>query len=139
MNSSFHERSIWIQLLSLIGVLGYYFIAAWRMWESGETQIGAYVPLFISTVVLLVVVQVVAHIAAALISRPETPDERDRLIGWRAASRSAWILAVGTLSAITLMVMGVELFWIAHLLLLAMLLAETTKLTLQLTDYRAGL
>lgn len=138
MDTSFEEKSVWIQLLSLLAVLGYYFFAAGRMWAAGITPIQAYVPLFIAAVVVLILVQIVAHTVAAVVSRPGGRDERDRLIGWRAESNSAWILGVGVLLAIGGLAMAVEGVWVAHLLLLAMLLSEVIKLVLQIIYYRIG-
>ncbi|APV48838.1 hypothetical protein BWI17_03585 [Betaproteobacteria bacterium GR16-43] len=139
MNASFEEKSVWIQLVSLVAVLGSYFAIAGLMLSKGVTVIVAYVPLFFVAVVLLVVVLVAGHVVAALASKPEGRDERDRLIGWRAESNSAWILAVGVCAAITGLVASIENVYIAHLLVLSMLLSEVAKNVFQLVYYRRGL
>lgn len=139
MNASFEEKSVWIQLAGLTAVLGSYFAVAALMLSQGVTALVAYVPLFGAAVVLLVVVLAVGHIVVAIASRPEGRDERDRLIEWRAESRSSWILGAGVIAAITAMIVGVENVWVAHLLLLSMLLSELAGLVHRLVDYRRGL
>jgi hypothetical protein len=139
MTASFEERSVWIQLISTLLVLGGYFFIAGRMLAAGVTVLPAYVPVFVVAVVLMVVVLVVGHTAVAIVSRPGGRDERDRLIAWRAESRSGWLVATGVLTGITGMVLSVPSVWIAHLLLLSLFLAELLKMVLQLIDYRRGL
>ena len=98
----------------------------------------AYVPLFVGTVVLMVALLVAGHVVAAIASRREDRDERDRLIGWRAESNSSWVLAVGVFAAITAMLFSINNVWIAHLLLLSMFLSQVLDYTLQLVYYRRG-
>jgi hypothetical protein len=138
MTASFEERSVWIQLAGLVLVLGGYFVAAARMLSAGVDGLVPYVPVFGLSVALMVAVLVAGHVAAALASRPEGRDERDRLIEWRAESRAGWVVAAGVLGAITAMVLAVPNVWVAHLLLFSLFLSEVLKLALQLVDYRRG-
>lgn len=138
MSASFEEKSVWIQLISMVAVLGSYFVIAARMLSNGVTVVIAYVPLFIVAVIMLVVVLVVGHIVVAIASKPEGRDERDRLISWRAESNSSWILSVGVLAAITGLVASVGSVWIAHLLMLSMLVSEVAGFVIRLVYYRRG-
>jgi hypothetical protein len=138
MNASFEEKSVWIQLFSMVVVLGAYFVRAADMLSRGITDLMAYVPLFVAAIVLLVVVLVAGHIVAAVAGGPEGSDERDRLIGWRAESNSSWILSVGVLAAITGLVMSIDPVWIAHLLLFSILLTDVAKYVFQIVYYRRG-
>lgn len=139
MNASFEEKSVWIQLISMVGVLGTYFVVAARLLSQGVTAVAAFVPLFFVATVLLVIVLVVGHTAVAIASRPEGRDERDRLIKWRAERNSSWILSVGVLAAITGLVMSIANVWIAHLLMLSMLVSEVAGYVFQLVYYRRGM
>lgn len=139
MNSSFEERSVWIQLLSLSLALGGYLFVAWQMWSNGVAALPAYAAVFGVAVALMVVVLVVGHIAVAIASRPDGRDERDRLVEWRAESYSGWLLGAGVLFAITAMVLAVPNVWTAHLLLVSLFLSEMLKLGLQLMFYRRGM
>ena len=139
MSASFEERSVWIMLFSMSLVLGGYFLVAWRMLSQGVTLLPAYVPVFGVAVTLMVVVIVAGHVAVALASRPEGRDERDRLIEWRAESRSGWLVATGVLAGVTGMVASVPNVWTAHLLLLSLFLSELLKLVLKIVYYRRGM
>jgi hypothetical protein len=139
MNASFEERSVWVQLVSTVVVLGGYFVVAWRMMSSGVDTLVAYVPLFAGAVILLVIVLIAGSIVAAFLGKREGRDERDRLISWRAESNSGWILAAGVLTGITAMILSVDNVWVAHLLLLSLLLSEVAKYALQLVYYRRGI
>lgn len=136
---SFEERSAWIQLVALSLVMVGYFGLAVRMMTAGVTTLGPFVPLFGVATVALIAVLVVAHVVAAVLDRPSDPDERDRVIEWRAESRSGWLLATGMLAAVAAMVAEVPAVWTAHLLLLSLFLSQILKLALQLVDYRRGL
>jgi hypothetical protein len=139
MNASFEEKSVWIQLVSMIAVLGSYFVVAALMLSNGVTTVVAFMPLFIVAVALLVVVLVVGHIVVAIASRPDGRDERDRLIEWRAESNSSWILGAGVFAAIAGLAVSVDNVWIAHLLLFSMFLSEVAKFISQLVYYRRGM
>jgi hypothetical protein len=139
MSASFEEKSVWIQLLATASVLGAYFVAAGRMYSVGVRHLVPYAPLFAVAVVALVVVLVVGHVVVAIASRPEGRDERDRLIGWRAESRSGWILATGVILSIMGMIASYDDVVIAHLLLLSLLVSQVTAFVLQLVYYRRGL
>jgi uncharacterized membrane protein HdeD (DUF308 family) len=138
MNASFEEKSVWIQLVGMVLVLGAYFVVAGRMLAAGVTALPAYAALFAVAVVLMVILLVTGHVVAAIASRPEGRDERDRLIGWRAEHNSSWLLATGVLSAVTAMVFSVDPVWVAHLLLLSLFLSEVLGFVLRLVYYRRG-
>ena len=116
MNASFEEKSVWIQLVAMVVVLGNYFVVAGRMLSEGVMALPAYVPVFGLAVGLMVTVIVVGHIVAAVVSRPDDGDERDRVIAWRAEHNASWLLGVGVLAAITGLIVSIDSVWIAHLL-----------------------
>lgn len=138
MGASFEEKSVWIQLIGTVVGLGAYFVVAGMMMSAGVTALPAYVPLFAVAVVFMVVLMVAGCVVAAVAGKPEGRDERDRLIAWRAEHNSAWLLAVGVLTAITGMIFSIEPVWIAHLLLLSLLLSEVLGFVLQIVYYRRG-
>ena len=81
---------------------------------------------------------VIGHVAVAIVSRTDGRDERDRLIEWRAESNSSWILGAGVVMAICGLIVSVDAVWIAHFLLVSLLIAEVAKLGSQLVYYRRG-
>ena len=139
MNASFEEKSVWIQLIGTIVSLGLYFIVAGKMLSNGINMLPAFVPVFIVAVVLIVLVNVTGHVVVAIVSGPEGRDERDRLIEWRAESKSSWILGAGVIIAINAMILSVDNVWIAHFLLLSLFICEVVKDVCQLVYYRRGI
>lgn len=138
MVSSFEEKSVWIQLIGTVVGLGVYFAIAGWMMASGIHVLPAFVPLFVVAVVFMVVLMIAGYVLAAITGKPEGRDERDRLIAWRAEHNSAWLLAAGVLTAITGMILSIETVWIAHLLLLSLMLSQVLGFVLQIVYYRRG-
>ena len=138
MGLSFIEKSVWIQLVGMLVVLGGYFVVAGIMMANGVTATQPYIPLFAVSVVLMTIVLVAGHTLAAVTGKPEGSDERDRLIGWRSEANASWIVGVGVILATTGLVFGMERVWVAHLLLLSLFISETVKYTFQLVYYRRG-
>lgn len=138
MPASFEEKSVWIQFVGTGLALGGYFLVAGSMLARGVTAMPAYAALFIIATIVLVVLLVAGHVVAAIASRPEGRDERDRLIAWRAEAGSGWLLAVGVLAGVTAMVFAIETVFIAHLLLLSLFASEMLGFALRLRFYRKG-
>ena len=139
MDTSFEEKSVWIQLLSLVVGLGGYLVAAGLMLSNGISALPAFVPVFAVAIALIVAINIAGHVVAAVAGRADQPDERDRLIGWRAESRSSWILGVGVIAAIIALIGSVGGVWIAHLLLISLFASEAVKEVLQIVYYRRGI
>lgn len=138
MLPSFEEKSVWVQFIGLVVVLGGYFAIAGAMLANGVVALAPYVPLFVVAVVLLIIAMIAGHALAAVTGRPEPRDERDRLIGWRAESNSSWLLGAGVFSAIVALILEIPAVWVAHLLLASMFASEILKLSLQIVYYRRG-
>ena len=138
LETSFEEKSVWIQLAGMVLVLGGYFAIAGTMLARDATTIAPFIPLFIIATILMVVVFAAGHAVAAMAGRPESRDERDRLISWRAEARSAWVLGAGVIVAIGCMAISMSTAWIANILILSMFLSQVLCLTLQIISYRRG-
>ncbi len=139
MGTSFEEKSVWIQLASMVLGLGTYFIIAGGMLSGGVREVPAFATLFLFATAFMAVLLIAGHIVAAIASRPEGRDERDRLISWRAEHNSSWVVAAGVCGAVTCMILGIENVWTANLLLLSLALSEVLGFVLQLIYYRRGL
>lgn len=139
MDASFEEKSAWIQFTSLLLALAGYAWVAVRLLAAGVEAMPAYAAVFGVSVVAIVIVNVVGHAAVALAGGVDERDERDRLIEWRAESRSGWVLGMGVVLSICGLAVGVGAVWIGNALLLSLFLSELLRLVLQLVDYRRGL
>jgi hypothetical protein len=138
MLPSFEEKSVWVQLVSLVVVLGGYFALSGVMLANGVRLLAPFVPVFIAATALLVIVMALGHVLAAFTGKIEKRDERDRLIGWRAESNSSWVLGSGVFFAMCALILGIEPVWVVHLLLASLFLSEVLKLALQLLYYKRG-
>ncbi len=138
MNTSFEERIVWVTLCALGVVLAAYLSVAGTMLRADVTELVAYVPVFAISVVLLIVLMTAGSIAAAVLGRADSRDERDRLIAWRSEANASWVVGLGVLAGICAMVVAIPNVWVAHLLLLSLFLSEILKAGLQLFYYRRG-
>ncbi len=138
MDASFEEKSAWIQLVSLVVGLGGYLVVAGILVSNGVDALPAFVPFFVVAIVFVVAINVAGHMVAAITGRTDDADERDQLIGCRAESRASWILGVGVITAIMALILSVDGFWVAHLLLISLFTSEVVKDVLQVVYYRKG-
>ena len=138
MDTSFEEKSVWIQLVGLVVGLGGYLGVAGLMLSNGVSALPAFVPVFAVATILVVAINIAGHVVAAVLGRPDEADERDRLIGCLAESRSSWILGVGVIGAIVALILSVGGVWVAHLLLLSLFGSEVAKDVMQIVYYRRG-
>ena len=139
MGTSFEEKSVWIQLVSLVVGLGGYLVVAGVMLTNGVSSLPPFVPVFAVAIILIVAINIAGHVVAAITGRSDEADERDQLIGCRAESRSSWILGVGVIGAIMALILSVGGVWVAHLLLISLFVSEVTKDMLQIVYYRRGI
>ena len=139
MDTSFEEKSVWIQLVGLVVGLGGYLVAAGVMLSNGVNALPAFVPVFTVAIILVVAINIAGHVVVAIVGRTDEADERDRLIGCRAESRSSWILGVGVIGAITALILSVGTVWVAHLLLISLFGSELAKEVLQIVYYHRGI
>ena len=135
---SFEEKSVWVQLGAMVIGLGAYFAVAGTLLANGVREMPAFTAVFMVAVVLMVMLLIAGHVIAALTGRPESADERDRLIACRAEHRSSWIVAVGGLAAVTCMTFSIDNVWTANLLLMSLALSELLGFILRIIYYRRG-
>jgi hypothetical protein len=104
MNTTFQEKSTWISMLATAAVATWFFSVSIPLIFleelAGREALRAFTGLGIAAVAMLVVLQVVGHILAAVISKPEDEDERDRSIGLRSDQVGGIVLYIGVISTI---------------------------------------
>ena len=138
---SFREKSLALQMASLVVVFGSYFAWVWpRRTERLEAiQIAA----FVAVLMALVLLQIVGHALLAIASRKELgrtiqTDERDTLIRLRALRISSWILASGVFLSLCIAALTPGNFAFTHILLAFWVIAQLIELLSQWFDYRRG-
>jgi hypothetical protein len=136
---SFEHKSTLVQLATLIGAFGLYGLVAGLMLARGVHVLVAYVPIFIITIVVLIMLMSAGHILALLGDKPARPDERDLAIQWRSESRGGWILGTGVVLVICGLIAGCEPVWAVHGLLAIMFVSECATLFMQIRAHSRGL
>lgn len=138
MGASFEEKSVWVQLAATVLATSAYAVIAGRMVSEGVMAVPAYAAVFGVSVGAMIVIMVVGFVVAALTGRHEKPDERDRIIAWKAEHHSSWLLAVGVLVALAALVIGTAGVWVAHMLIISLYVSQMFTYLLQIIYYRRG-
>jgi hypothetical protein len=150
MDLSYQEKSILGSLLAMVVVYASYFASAFR--HFGQSQFdGGTLGRLIITVIAIVAIEIVYHIALALRARPEPKDERDLLIECKAYRTAYFAMFSGMSLVITWLIVAglarvaapgrisVAPFLMVNLILLVLVLTELLKFVAQLFYYRRGL
>ena len=153
MNTSFQEKSTWISMLATTAVATWFFsqsIPLIFLEELANREaLRAFTGLSIAAVAMIVVLQIVGHILAAVIAKPEGEDERDRLIGMRSDQVGGIVLNVGVIATVGHILAAGFLdqpsvvalaapFGILNMLVASMVIAEICASLTRIWLYRRG-
>jgi hypothetical protein len=134
LDLSFQEKSLWLMLMSLIGVFAFYFASVLPM--GAVDVLPQQVALFVVAVVMLVMTQIIGHVLIVLVDRRLETDERDRLIELKGMRNSAYVLASGVFIALCTALVTPGNFVFTHVLLAFWVLAQLMQIASQLFLYR---
>ncbi len=147
MDMSYQEKSILGSLLAMVVVYSVYFAGTLR--DIGRADFnGSSLGRLIFTVIAIIVIEIVYHIALAIEGGVERKDERDILIECKAYRNAYLVLATGAGLVITYFIVAglagatripLTPFLSVNVMLLFMVIAELTKSLTQLFYYRRGL
>jgi hypothetical protein len=135
---SFREKSAWISVLSISGIYGFYF---WSVIHAGPKAGGFHFGGLLMTVVALVVLEVVLHIAAAIFNPKEAQaprDERDKLIELRSMRVAYAGLATSVAMACFFGAFTPPIIFNTNSLLFILVTAEILRYACQVIQYRRG-
>ena len=135
---SFREKSAWISFISILLVFGIYF-AAVGFEMAGRLSYSQTFSLFVQLVIVLVVLEVVSHVAVAMrapLDARVPADEREKLINLRAHRVAGNTLAVGVLVAIFTLHLGADRRELAHAVLLAFAISQLVKYATEIALHR---
>jgi len=137
---SFKARTTAVMLVAMAVVYGWYFFHVLSAAANTPVADIDYQALLLVMGVILVVFMAAGVTVVAVVDRRESDqeDERDKLIEMRGDQVYGYVLAMGALAAMGLAMIEAELFWIAHLLLAALVLGELAKSLVMLLAYRRG-
>jgi hypothetical protein len=134
---TFREKSAALISATLCLVFVSYFARTWN------ATFDAAVPVFIGSIVLIVVIMIIGHIVIALLHSPldeveAASDERDRQIELHSVRNAYYALAVGIWIVLVLAVSSARPMVIANTALAVVVLAEVVKYGSLLGYYRFG-
>jgi hypothetical protein len=149
---TYQEKSILGSLLATVLVAFYYGNAVFELLRDKQADSAASLlgPL-VAVVVIVIIVEVAYNILIASFGNSELKDERDALIDAKTSHVAYFILTCGVILVAGHVVLGdifspiytnygvSPAFAQANLLILALMLAEICKFTLQLVYYRRGI
>lgn len=138
---TFKEKSAWISFVTILLVFGWYFFNAFSLIAVGETHGGRMIHLLLVAMGTFIALEVVLHIAAAVLAPKDanpTTDERERLIALKATRIAFYVLVVGALLAAATLHHGADKFTMANAVLFAVVVAELTKYGSQILFFRRG-
>lgn len=137
---SFQEKSNLVMAAVISFVYGGYFITVLGWAADDPVRDFAWKPLFVGTVVSLVVLAVIGHVAIALIRPSEAGafDERDRIVDLRSEAIGGYALGTGVFVALGLILIDVDVFWVAQTLLAGGVVSELVKYAATFVLYRTG-
>lgn len=147
---TFREKSAWASLLATAIVFVPYFRDVFARFAQDSLQPEDVLGGFIGAVIYLTMLEIVAAIAVAILSRRSTTDERDAAIDARSFKGAYYVLSVSgmlVILAVTfLAVVPVSVIqdralapaFLSQVLLLCFVLAEAVKSLVQIVSYRRG-
>lgn len=141
MNTSYHEKSLWVSLVSTILVFGYYFVKAFGLFGGQGRSGTSLIFTFISAVVVLIVIQITTQIYLTLTDRKAVEagqDERDRSINQRTTRMSYTILVIGIWVSVGSQALKSDPTLLVNLLMLSFIIAEIVGYINKLIIYRRG-
>ncbi|MCP4307597.1 MAG: hypothetical protein GY788_22540 [bacterium] len=137
---SFQAKSTAVMLAALTIAYGWYGLQVIRLADGVPADQVGYQPLVLIVVVPLVVIATIGHIIISALnpSEADSYDERDREIARRGSVVGGWIVSVAALGTLFAAMAELDHFWIAHLVLAGLVLAELADGTWRLVLYRRG-
>jgi len=137
---SFREKSAWISFVLILGVFTPFFWNAYRQF-AGAIDGSTGVTWAVGLLVLFVVLEIVLHVAVALLAPADarTPkDERERLIEMRATFVAFQFLVVGALLGAATIHVSRSAWVMQQVVMLSIVLAELVKYGIQIALFRRG-
>lgn len=135
---SFREKSDWATFISL-WAFGFFFVEVARGLMYGHPPGAYYFNLFWVLLGVLVLIQVVSHVALALRTPDEArapADERERAIAQRSLFPAYYVMLVGAFLLMGTLHLGFNAWKLAHSLLFVLWVAELVRYGTRLWHYR---
>jgi hypothetical protein len=139
---TYHEKSRWIAFLANLLVWGWYFAILARALSAGYPDEPHLLALAVPAVLAITVINIVAHVAVAILKPKEARtslDERERDIARRATSIAYHIFSVAVFGVFVIAFWTWNVFVTINAVLFAFILAESARYLIEIIAYRRGL
>ena len=136
---SFHEKSAWVSLISIIGVSTFYFLHV--SWSLTPEPSGQLVRGLLYCIVGFVIIEVIGHTVISIRTPrdAQTPrDEREQLINLKAVRAAAYVYVGGSFLAVSTLHLGASGITIGYGVLLAFVAAEVVNYATRIVYHRRG-
>jgi hypothetical protein len=136
---AFREKTAWISLVSFVAVYGAYFWSVVQTAAAGRERDFGFSSQLISTVILLIIIQIVLNAIAAVRDPKDAQapmDERERLFDLKATDIGYTVLASGVVIAFLLVGFGFTPFVMGNGLFFVLVFAEIVRTTAKIAYYR---
>jgi hypothetical protein len=133
---SFQEKSLWLMSIALFAFAGLYFGTA--LPQSSADVSSHDVKKFVGALILMVIIQIIGHVAMAIRDRRFQTDERDGLIELKGRRNGHYVLAVGVAISLVAALATRGNFLFTHLLLAFWILSQLIDYVSQIVLHRRG-
>ncbi|MCB0278002.1 MAG: hypothetical protein KDD94_00765 [Calditrichaeota bacterium] len=138
---SYKEKQIWLSMLSMLIVFGWYFKSVWPELTQGANDIGFIAGFFVKAVLIVIVINIISHIVLYIINYNEgnrEQDEREKLIELKAIRNAYYVLVCGIVWSGAIMLITQSVLMVANIVLFFFILSELTNYLSQLILLRSG-
>ena len=138
---SFREKMLWTVLLSGIPPFLWYFSAVGLSLAVGTGVESMSIGRLVAVLIGGLIIMLIAAVAVSLLNRREgtmVPDEREHRIESRGISISYHLLCTGVLMTIGAAWLGWSAVVIVHIVAFAFIMAELTRVVVELHGLRRG-
>jgi hypothetical protein len=138
---SFREKSAWLTVGTLVTAFGWYLVTVAQQLDSGPVTGLAYQRTAVIAAIAVIVMVATGHAVLTMLGLMGIRKSTAATDAIRRYSRSVGgrVVTAGAVVAMTLAMFGFDSFWIANVLLFALVLAELTTAGTEILTYRRGI
>jgi len=138
---TYHEKSIWVSLVSTVIIFGTYFFQAFTIMNDPDRSDQTLILYFIIAVVIAVTIQIATQIFFSLTDRKAVEagmDERDKSIDLKTNRISYYVLVFGIWIGVGTQAFEANITLLINVLMLSFVVAELVTYISKLVIYRRG-
>lgn len=138
---TYHEKSIWVSLVSTVIIFSMYFFQAFTIMNDPGRPDSTLVTYFIVAVIVAITIQIVTQIFFAVTDRKAVEagmDERDKSIDLKTNRISYYVLVFGIWVGVATQALESNSTLLINILMLSFVVAELVTYISKLVIYRRG-